>query len=123
MRPAPYMATSALALLLASACSREAETSANQQDPVYANAMMADASNPYAEAEMQMFQGGDATTAPSAVSEPAPATASNEPAAVAPKATPKADVDAAQPKSDAAADEPADPHAGHDMDNMSNMSH
>ena len=44
------------ALILATGCSQEAEAPANQQETADANAMMADPSNPYAQAEMQMMQ-------------------------------------------------------------------
>ena len=45
-----------VAALAAVGCSQEAEVPANQQQPAEANAMMADPSNPYAQAEMQMMQ-------------------------------------------------------------------
>lgn len=44
------------ALILATGCSQEADAPANQQETADANAMMADPSNPYAQAEMQMMQ-------------------------------------------------------------------
>lgn len=44
------------ALILATGCSQEAEAPANQQETADANVMMADPSNPYAQAEMQMMQ-------------------------------------------------------------------
>ena len=56
MRPAQYLLASTLALTLASACSQEAETPANQQNAVDAGAMATDPSNPYAQAEMQMME-------------------------------------------------------------------
>lgn len=46
--------TASAAVVLASACSQEAEAPANQQESADANAMMADPANPYGEAEMQM---------------------------------------------------------------------
>ncbi len=69
----------------------------------------------------RMLQGGSAPTAagPTAAAPPTP-----EPApAPQPKEQP-AQAKAEAPKAPAkAAEEPADPHAGHDMSNMSNMSH
>ena len=70
----------------------------------------------------QMLQGGGVPAPATSNDAPAPTTPAREPQA---KAEPEAKTETETPKAPAKTPEapPADPHAGHDMGNMSNMSH
>ena len=119
--------TATAALVLVAGCSQDAETAENQQQPG-ADATMADPSNPYAQAEMQMMERQKQLQEAEDLErllrgEQAPAAASSADARPAP-APAEVPQPAAQPKAaseapEASKEPAADPHAGHDMSNMS----